>query len=316
MKKASIIRIIGFIILAFILMEISVDSGDQYAIVKFPIIWLILLVLILFAIAAELMLSALQNVLYRSLNPEAKSRYDSANQPEESKALQWIKRKYKEMVGVEPIEEEQTIVLDHNYDGIRELDNNLPPWWIYLFYASIIFAVVYMARYHIFDGIDQNEEYEIEVAEAKLAIEEFKKNNKDLVDANSVVQLTEAADIAAGKEIYATNCVACHKDTGAGGIGPNLTDEYWILGGGIKNIFHTISEGGRAGKGMIAWKSELKPSEMAQVASYIMTLKGTNPPEPKEAEGDIWVDENAAATETGASAKDSTGTKTPEAAAQ
>lgn len=316
MKKASIIRIIGFIILAFILMEISVDSGDQYAIVKFPIIWLILLVLILFAIAAELMLSALQNVLYRSLNPEAKSRYDSANQPEESKALQWIKRKYKEMVGVEPIEEEQTIVLDHNYDGIRELDNNLPPWWIYLFYASIIFAVVYMARYHIFDGIDQNEEYEIEVAEAKLAIEEFKKNNKDLVDANSVVQLTEAADIAAGKEIYATNCVACHKDTGAGGIGPNLTDEYWILGGGIKNIFHTISEGGRAGKGMIAWKSELKPSEMAQVASYIMTLKGTNPPEPKEAEGDIWVDENAAATETGASAKDSTGTKTPEVAAQ
>src|SRR5690606_25322653 len=152
----------------------------------------------------------------------------------------------------------------------------------------------------------QTQEFEIEIAQAKMAVEEFKRNNKDLVDANSVVLLTDAADLAAGKAIYATNCVACHKDTGAGGIGPNLTDEYWILGGGIKNVFHTISEGGRAGKGMIAWKTELKPSEMAQVASYILTLVGTNPAEPKEPEGEIWVDENAPATETEATIIDST----------
>lgn len=306
MKTASIYRVIGFTILAFILMEFSVDSGDQYAITKYPIIWLILIVLILFAFAAELMISALQNVLYRSLDPEAKKRYDSTNKPVESPIAIWIKSKYAEMVYDAPVEAEQTIVLDHNYDGIRELDNNLPPWWTYLFYASIVFAVVYMARYHIFDGVDQTQEYEIEVAEAKVAIEEYKRNNKDLVDANSVVQLTDAGDLAAGKAIYTSSCVACHKDTGAGGIGPNLTDAYWILGGGIKNIFHTISEGGRAGKGMIAWKGEIKPSEMAQVASYIMTLQGTNPPEAKEPEGDIWVDENAPVDENSATTPDST----------
>lgn len=306
MKTASILRVIGFTIVAFFLMEQIVDAGDQYAIIKYPIIWLILLVLVLFAIAAELMLSALKNVLYRSLDPEAKSRFDIMNQPKESVQLAWIKKQYSEMVHEAPMEAEQTIVLDHNYDGIRELDNDLPSWWKYLFYASIVFAVVYMARYHIFNGIDQTQEFEIEIAQAKMAVEEFKRNNKDLVDANSVVLLTDAADLAAGKAIYATNCVACHKDTGAGGIGPNLTDEYWILGGGIKNVFHTISEGGRAGKGMIAWKTELKPSEMAQVASYILTLVGTNPAEPKEPEGEIWIDENAPASEGETTVTDST----------
>ena len=88
-------------------------------------------------------------------------------------------------------------------------------------------------------------------------------------------------------------CIACHKAGGSGGIGPNLTDDYWILGGGIKNVFHTISEGGRAGKGMISWKTDLKPSEIAQVASYVLNLHGTNPADPKEPEGELWVDENA-----------------------
>ena len=85
----------------------------------------------------------------------------------------------------------------------------------------------------------------------------------------------------------------CWKAGGGGGIGPNLTDDYWILGGGIKNVFHTISEGGRAGKGMIAWKTDLKPSEIAQVASYVLSLHGTHPADAKEPQGDLWVDENA-----------------------
>src|SRR5690606_20384320 len=120
-----------------------------------------------------------------------------------------------------------------------------------------------------------------------------KKNNKDLIDVNSVELLTDPADLAAGEAVFVASCVACHKADGGGGIGPNLTDDHWILGGGIKNVYHTISEGGRAGKGMIAWKTDLKPSEMAQVASYVLSLHGTTPAEPKEPEGDIWMDENA-----------------------
>src|SRR5690606_20848013 len=103
-----------------------------------------------------------------------------------------------------------------------------------------------------------------------------------------------------GKTIFNQNCVACHMADGGGGIGPNLTDQHWILGGGIKNIFKTISEGGRAGKGMIAWKNDLKPAEMAQVASYILTFQGTTPANPKAAEGDIWVDETATENTTAA----------------
>ncbi len=306
MKTASILRIVGVMILAFFLLEFVVDSGDQWAVAKFPIIWLILVVLLLFAVALELMIGALQNILYRTLDSDAKLRYDTEHQPKELTQLVWLKRKYTEMVGVAPIELEQTVVLDHDYDGIRELDNNLPPWWIYLFYASIVFAVVYMVRFHIFDGTNQAQEYEIEVAEAKVAVAEFKKNNKDLVDANTVELLTDKADLAAGKAVYEANCVACHKDNGGGGIGPNLADAYWILGGGIKDVFHTVSEGGRAGKGMIAWKTELKPIEMAQVASYVLSLGGTNPADGKEPEGDLYDSGAAPATDGKATIVDST----------
>src|SRR5690606_32279606 len=241
----------------------------------------------------EIIAAALQRILYNGLSEEAKSRYVAAETLREQKRFGWFKRKYTEMLGAKPIESEQEIVLDHNYDGIRELDNKLPPWWTSLFYITIVFAVVYFVYYEVFDGPTQIDEYETEVAIADKEIAEFKKNNKDLIDAETVELLTEPSDLAAGKAVFTANCVACHKDDGGGGIGPNLTDDYWILGGGIKNVFHTISEGGRAGKGMIPWKTDLKPGEIAQVASYVLSLHGTKPAEPKAPEGEIWVDANA-----------------------
>lgn len=293
MKTASYLRVIGFMILAFFLLEFTVDSGEDWAIVKYPIIWAVLGMVFFFAIALEIVASALQRILFGGLTEEAKARYIAAETLREQNRFGWFKRKYTEMLGSKPMESEQEIVLDHNYDGIRELDNKLPPWWVYMFYASIIFAAIYLVRFEIFDGPNQIDEYETEVAQAKLDVAEFKKNNKDLIDVNTVELLTESSDLAAGEAVFTANCVACHKVGGAGGIGPNLTDDYWILGGGIKNVFHTISEGGRAGKGMISWKTDLKPSEMAQVASYVLSLHGTNPVDPKDPEGDIWVDENA-----------------------
>lgn len=290
---ASYLRVIGFMILAFFLLEITVDSGEEWAILKYPIIWAVLGMVFFFAIAMEIIAAALQRILYNGLSEEAKSRYVAAETLREQKRFGWFKRKYTEMLGAKPIESEQEIVLDHNYDGIRELDNKLPPWWTSLFYISIVFAVVYFVYYEVFDGPTQIDEYETEVAIADKQIAEFKKNNKDLIDAETVELLTEPSDLAAGKAVFTANCVACHKDDGGGGIGPNLTDDYWILGGGIKNVFHTISEGGRAGKGMIPWKTDLKPSEIAQVASYVLSLHGTKPAEPKAPEGEIWVDANA-----------------------
>jgi len=271
------------------LVEYFVDSGDQPAFIEQPIILLFLLLVFLVIIAIEGIVGSIDNILYQSLEEKGKERYLASR----TKTPQFNKLStlYSKLVGKsKPIEEEGEIILDHNYDGIKELDNDLPPWWVYTFYLSIVFAVVYMVRYHVFNADDQFVEYETEYAEANRAIKEYKKTAKGLVDYNTVEVLTETSDLNAGKTIYETNCVACHKADGGGGIGPNLTDQNWILGGGIKNVFKTISEGGRDGKGMVAWKSELKPLEIAQISSYVLQFKGTTPAEPKAAEGDIWVE--------------------------
>ncbi|MCK8479497.1 cbb3-type cytochrome c oxidase N-terminal domain-containing protein [Psychroserpens algicola] len=288
----SWIRVPLVFFIIFGLTEYVIDSGDEPAFIAEPLIGLFLLLVFLILVAIEAIVGALDNILYQSLDEAAKARYEARrNAP--SKILNWINKTYTKLVGTKPIEEEHDLVLDHNYDGIKELDNDLPPWWLYGFYASIIFGAVYLARFHIFSGENQFQELEAEIAQAQIEIEEYKKTAKDLVDFNTVTVLTEASDIANGKSIFETNCIACHKVDGGGGIGPNLTDKHWILGGGIKNVFKTISEGGRDGKGMIAWKQSLKPSEIAQVATYVLQFEGTTPAEPKAPEGEIWIDEEA-----------------------
>uniref|UniRef100_UPI00404B5028 cbb3-type cytochrome c oxidase N-terminal domain-containing protein n=1 Tax=Gelidibacter sp. TaxID=2018083 RepID=UPI00404B5028 len=286
----SYIRVPLVFFTIFGLIEYFVDSGNEPAFLKYPVIMLFLLLVFLIIVAIEGIVGALENILFQSLDEAAKERYLTAKN--KTPQFVWIKNTYRKLVGTKPIEAEGELILDHNYDGIKELDNALPPWWLYGFYASVIFAAVYLIRFHIFNGDNQYDELNNELAQAKIDIEEYKKTAKDLVDFNTVTVLTDASDINSGKNIFNQNCVACHMADGGGGIGPNLTDEHWILGGGIKNIFKTISEGGRAGKGMISWKNDLKPAEMAQVASYILTFQGTTPANPKTAEGDIWKDES------------------------
>jgi cytochrome c oxidase cbb3-type subunit 3 len=279
----------------FSLMEYFIDSGDQPAFIAYPMTQYFLLLVLLLLIAIELILKSIENIMYQTLSEEAKERYLASK----AKGWEWSwgKKVYQKLLGSRPIEEEGEIILDHNYDGIKELDNRLPPWWVYLFYITIIFAAVYLVRFHIFNDYNQELEYEQEMAAARMAIEEYKKTAKDLVDVNTVELLTEASDLNAGEAIFTSNCAVCHMNDGGGGIGPNLTDEYWILGGGIKNVFRTISEGGRSGKGMVAWKTNLNPSEIAQVSSYILGMQGTTPANPKDPEGEIWTDPNAPADE-------------------
>ncbi len=282
------IPVIFFIILG--LMEYFIDSGEKPAILEYPITQFFMLMVLLILIAIELILKSIENVMFQTLSEEAKERYLEGKSSQYEWA--WGKKVWSKLTGNKPIEKEGEIILDHNYDGIRELDNELPPWWVWMFYATIIFGVVYLVRFHIVGDYDQDLEYEQEVAAATLAIEEYKKTAKDLVDVNTVELLTEASDLSAGKAIFESTCVVCHMADGGGGIGPNLTDENWILGGGIKNVFNTVAEGGRDGKGMVAWKQVLKPVEMAQVSSYLLTFQGTTAANPKAPEGDVWVDEN------------------------
>lgn len=286
----SWIRVIVAFFILFGFTEFIIDSGEKPAFIEYPIVSLFLLLVLLILIAIEAIIAALENVMLLKLDEEARARF--LEEKQKSIKLDWLKNVYKKLLGSKPLEEEGEIILDHNYDGIKELDNNLPPWWLYGFYISIIFAAVYLLRYHVFNGENQFDELETEVADARIAIDTYKKTAKNLVDINTVSQLTEAADLASGKTIFETNCVACHMADGGGGIGPNLTDNHWILGGDIKSIFKTVSEGGRSGKGMIAWKQQLKPIEMAQVASYVLNFQGTTPANPKAPEGDIVLNSN------------------------
>ena len=295
------IRVLVIFFAVFAAMEYFIDSGDKPAFIKFPMVSLFLLVFLFLLIAIEITVNAVDTITYHLLTEEQKAKLEEVNNLG-FKDSAIYKSVVKFLIKPKPNVDEGQLLLDHDYDGIKELDNSLPPWWVYLFYGCIIFAAVYLIRFEILGADNQEMELKKEMAQAKIDIAEYKKTAPDLMDENSVTLLTDAAALAAGKAIFATNCVACHRPDGGGQIGPNLTDDQWILGGGIKNVFHTLVNGGRDGKGMISWKATLKPKQMQEVASYVLSLKGSNPKEPKAPEGEIWVDPSAAKSDAAATA--------------
>lgn len=201
----------------------------------------------------------------------------------------WWRRFNKQAWQLVPMEKEKDILFDHEYDGIRELDNSLPPWWVAMFYITIVFAVAYLGYFHITDyGIDQATEYAQEMERAEEAVQAHLAKQADRVDETNVVALQEPKDLELGQTIFNTYCSACHGMLGEGGVGPNLTDNYWVHGGDITAVFKTIKYGVPE-KGMIAWNTQLRPVEMQKVASYIMTLVGTTPPNPKEPQGEEYI---------------------------
>ena len=192
---------------------------------------------------------------------------------------------------VVPIEQEEDIMLDHDYDGIRELDNRLPPWWVGMFYVTIAYGIIHILVFWVFDIMPlPHEKFEQQMAKAEIERQAFLREAAGAVNENNVVALTGTVDVELGKSIFNSNCLACHGALGEGTVGPNLTDKFWIHGGGIKNIFKTIKYGVPQ-KGMIAWQTQLSPVQMQQVASYIMTLEGTNPPNAKAPEGEEYIAE-------------------------
>jgi cytochrome c oxidase cbb3-type subunit 3 len=193
---------------------------------------------------------------------------------------------FSNLVGLRPASAAKAIdeEVGHEYDGIRELDNGAPPLFNYILYGTIFFAIIYAAYYHLGGGHDQTQEYYASVREAEIQLAEYRRQNANLVDENSVTQTTDGAILATGQAIFTENCAACHGPQGQGLTGPNLTDTYWLHGATIRNVFHTISEGVPA-NGMIAWKAQLSPSQIAAVANYVLSLQGTNPPNPRAPEG-------------------------------
>lgn len=216
--------------------------------------------------------------------------------PEQNKVVTAPKSKpvislWNRMNKFRPVEQEKQIDLGHDYDGIRELDNRLPPWWLYGFYASIIFAGIYLWRYHVSHTAPlSGEELAIAMQKAEEQKTKYLAKAANNVDENTVKMLTDAADIANGQKVFVQNCAACHGKAGEGTVGPNLTDDYWLHGGSINDVFKSIKYGW-AEKGMRSWKDDLSPVQIAQVSSYIKSLRGSNPPNAKEKQGEMYQEE-------------------------
>lgn len=267
--------------------------------------------IVLILLATIVVLYKTNMKLIKMIAPHA---FDDMRQTAEEGAVSGVKNRetfmrkvYLRLVDSVPVTKEQDILLDHDYDGIQELDNNLPPWWKWGFYITIIAAVIYMLAYHVTGtGKLQAEEYADELAVAAKQKEERMKNSAENITEENVTALVDAAEIAKGKDIYEKNCSACHMADGGGMVGPNLTDNYWLHGGGVKNIFKTITYGVPA-KGMISWQAQLSPKQIQEVTSFIMTLHGTKPAAPKEPQGEEWKEDATAA------AKDTTAVATTEA---
>ncbi len=174
------------------------------------------------------------------------------------------------------------LIADHDYDGIKELDNDLPPWWKWLFYISVAFGVIYLVRLFVMDADDlvQEREFNKEMAEAASAIPSQQTADFELT------VLTDATSLKNGKATYDKICQVCHLLDGGGLVGPNFTDDYWIHGNSLEDMFETVNNG-VIEKGMIAYKDQLSPTQRLEVISYIITLRGTTPAKPKASEGDL-----------------------------
>jgi cytochrome c oxidase cbb3-type subunit 3 len=217
---------------------------------------------------------------YKPVETEQPLDYEEWAKLKKSKPNIWTK-----LLSLKPLEEEESLVIPHAYDGINELNNPIPRWFNVLFYGTLIFAAGYLYYYHIGDGPRQDQEYITELENAEVAKKAFLAKSAEKFDENSVK--VDPALVANGKVIFNTNCVACHGENAQGTIGPNLTDEFWLHGGSVNDIFKTVKYGVPA-KGMTSWEKNLSSKNIAEVANYILSLQGSKPANAKEPQGEKY----------------------------
>ena len=261
-------------------------ATDFYGGLSYNTFWTMTTVLLLELLVVFLLVLFIRNI-FNAIHPKERIIVLGKVQSDSWLVKTWHQLDKQFFTKAVPLEKEADMLLDHNYDGIKELDNALPPWWKYGFYITIVVAVFYFLKFEVWHtGMNPTEEYNTEMTIAKTETDAYLASAKENVDENTVTDL-DAAGNAAGKAIFAKTCVPCHLAEGQGIVGPNLTDEYWIHGGSIKDIFKTIKYG-FPDKGMQSWQTTYSPVEMQQLSSYIRSLRGTNPPNPKAPQGDLY----------------------------
>lgn len=254
--------------------------------------------LLVAVIAVELLVILVMSFFVRSFF--AKEKAKAATAVEETIKESSVKKIWEKLNNFRPITDESSLDMGHSYDGIRELNNRLPGWWLYGFYATILFSMIYLWRYHVSHTAPlSGEELKIALVKGEEQKAAYLAKAANLVDENTIIYKKEDMAISAGSAIFKQACAACHGPEGQGNtVGPNLTDAYWLHGGSIKDIFKTIKYG-YPEKGMQSWKDQYSPIQLAQLATFVKSLEGTNPANPKAPQGELY-------NETTAPAKDST----------
>lgn len=277
----------------------SFGSVDLYGDILIVAVVVVMLTLLFSALVIQrAMKSILQITMPEALKKEEeeKLRVQAATRVKRQKL-------WKGLSGLHSLDEEDDLMMDHKFDGISELNNPIPVWFNFLFYSTVIFGLCYILIYQVFGwGLNQDQEYAVEMEKAEIAKQEYLSKAADQVDETTVE--FNAALAPAGKAIFVANCAACHGANGEGGIGPNLTDRFWLHGGEIKDIFKTVKYGVPE-KGMVPWEQTLTPSQIAEVSNYIVTLRDTKPANAKAPEG---VEVTAYESEGASAESDSTAT--------
>ncbi len=287
-KKKNADKLLMFFLLAGCLIskpsfaqELTTEkTAASYAGISPSSFWVIVTVLIIEVAVIAFFMFSIRRLMAELLPPQEKKKYAALKS-------WWTAVDKKFFTKAVPIEKEADVLLDHDYDGIRELDNSLPPWWKYGFIFTIGVAAVYMLHFHVFgSGKNPTEEYNEEMAKAVISKEIYEAANKDRVDENNI-KMPNASGLAEAKDIFTSVCSACHGKLGEGGAGPNLTDEYWLHKGSLTNVYFSVKNG-YPDKGMQAWEKNYSPKQINNLAGYIKTLGGSHPPNAKAAQGDLF----------------------------
>jgi cytochrome c oxidase cbb3-type subunit 3 len=293
MKYPRILIISAFLLFAMqpaMAKDDSLIAGDVMNYIGYGAIFFTLL---LFIVAMLVVLRAFRVVTRMVLKQEGLSPAEIEAEMNPVKIKKEKKPKteiWQKLLSLKPMAQEQELLIAHDYDGIQELDNPIPAWFMYLFYGTIIFAVGYLLNYHVFKtGQLQYAEYRTEMAQANIAQKAFLSKAANRVDENTVKLVHDPAVIASGQAIFKTTCAPCHGDHAQGNVGPNLTDDFWLYGGKINDLFKTIKYGVLA-KGMPTWEKQLTPKQISDVANYIKSLQGSNPAGAKQPQGTKEID--------------------------
>ena len=183
-------------------------------------------------------------------------------------------------------QEDKAVLLDHDYDGIQELDHPLPKWWLGTFWITVIFAIGYFAYYIVGSGPSLEHEYSMDMEEISAIKEKYLESLSQFKHETYKSYSQTPEMVTMGKDIFDVNCVGCHKENGAGDIGPNLTDEYWLYAQGTAETIFPFILSGNPTNGMPAWAEQLKEDELYAVTAYIMSIQGMKHDNPKDPQGE------------------------------